>query len=109
MDDAFAYRQLMHVEALRLAPPGEAGQMAEDGWFEPDGGLPVNPSGGSLGEGYLHEAAGLARMLSCIERLRGRMAPAQAGGSSAVVHSWRGHPSASAAVVVLRGNGSDAA
>jgi acetyl-CoA C-acetyltransferase len=97
----------MHLEALRLAPPGEAGGMAEQGWFEPDGRLPVNPSGGSLGEGYLHEAAGLARMLSCVERLRGRTGPTLADESpSAVVHSWRGHPSASAAVVVLRGNGS---
>jgi acetyl-CoA C-acetyltransferase len=107
VDDAFAYRELMHLEALRLAPPGEAGGMAEEGWFEPDGRLPVNPSGGSLGEGYLHEAAGLARMLSCVERLRGRAGSTQAGESpSAVVHSWRGHPSASAAVLVLRGNGS---
>jgi hypothetical protein len=46
-------------------------------------------------------------MLSCVERLRGRAGSTQAGESpSAVVHSWRGHPSASAAVLVLRGNGS---
>jgi acetyl-CoA C-acetyltransferase len=110
VDDAFAYRELMHVEALRLARPGEAGTLAERGWFEPGGRLPVNPKGGSLGEGYLHEAAGLARMLSCVERLRERAGRPQAGEStSAVVHSWRGHPSASAAVAVLRGDGSVAA
>ena len=86
VDDTFAYKQLQHLDALGLA------------------GMPadrVNGSGGALGEGYLHEATGLARALACVERLR-------AGDARvAVAQSWRGVPSTSAAVVVLSaGNGS---
>jgi acetyl-CoA C-acetyltransferase len=80
VDDTFAYKQLQHLEALGLAGRH---------------GLTVNPSGGALGEGYLHEANGLARVLSCVERLR-------AGDARvAVAQSWRGVPSSSAAVAVL--------
>jgi acetyl-CoA C-acetyltransferase len=80
VDDTFAYKQLQHLEALGL-----------------DGLSPgaVNPSGGALGEGHLHEANGLARVLACVERLR-------AGDARrAVAQSWRGVPSSSAAVAVL--------
>jgi acetyl-CoA C-acetyltransferase len=80
VDDTFAYKQLQHLEALGL-----------------DGLSPgaVNLSGGALGEGYLHEANGLARVLACVERLR-------AGDARrAVAQSWRGVPSSSAAVAVL--------
>jgi acetyl-CoA C-acetyltransferase len=80
VDDTFAYKQLQHLDALGLTG------------LEPDR---VNPSGGALGEGYLHEANGLARVLSCVERLRGGDARV------AVAQSWRGLPSSSAAVAVL--------
>ncbi|HEX6844911.1 MAG TPA: hypothetical protein VF235_07350 [Actinomycetota bacterium] len=80
VDDTFAYKQLQHLEALGLTALDAS---------------KVNRSGGALGEGYLHEANGLARALGAIERLR-------AGeGRTAVVQSWRGVPSTSAAVAVL--------
>jgi acetyl-CoA C-acetyltransferase len=80
VDDTFAYKQLQHLEAIGL----------DD--LPPDA---VNPSGGALGEGYLHEANGLARAMACVERLR-------AGDARlAVAQSWRGVPSSSAAVAVL--------
>ena len=80
VDDTFAYKQLQHVDALGL----EA--------LDPER---VNPSGGALGEGHLHEANGLARALACVERLR-------AGDArTAVAQSWRGVPSSSAAVAVM--------
>jgi acetyl-CoA C-acetyltransferase len=81
VDDTFAYKQLQHLDALGLEK------------LDPDR---VNRSGGALGEGYLHEANGLARTLAAVEQLR-------AGeGRAAVVQSWRGVPSTSAAVAVLR-------
>jgi acetyl-CoA C-acetyltransferase len=80
VDDTFAYKQLQHLEALGLSQPN---------------GVRVNGSGGSLGEGYVHEANGLARVLACAERLR-------AGDArTAVAQSWRGVPSTSSAVAVL--------
>jgi len=84
VDDTFAYKQLQHLDALGL-----------DG-LDPSR---VNRSGGALGEGYLHEANGLARFLACVEQLRA------GDGGTGVVQSWRGVPSSSAAAVVLRGAG----
>lgn len=81
VDDTFAYKQLQHLDALGL----EA--------LDPDR---VNRSGGAIGEGYLHEANGLARALACVERLRAGEA------TTAVAQSWRGIPSSSSAVAVLR-------
>jgi acetyl-CoA C-acetyltransferase len=80
VDDTFAYKQLQHVDALGL----EA--------LDPER---VNPSGGALGEGHLHEANGLARALACVERLR------TGDARTAVAQSWRGVPSSSAAVAVM--------
>ena len=82
VDDTFAYKQLQHLDALGLSS------------LAPDR---VNPSGGALGEGHLHEANGLARALSCVEAIRGGRAEV------AVAQSWRGLPSTSAAVAVMRG------
>jgi acetyl-CoA C-acetyltransferase len=101
VDDTYSYRELMHLEALRLAGPGEAGPMAEDGVFWRDGDLPVNPSGGALGQGYLFEANGLARTLECVLQLRGEAGERQIEDAGvAVAQSWRGVPSTSAAVAV---------
>jgi acetyl-CoA C-acetyltransferase len=81
VDDTFAYKQLQHLEALGLS------DLAEDR---------VNPSGGALGEGHLREANGLARALACIEGLRTQ------GARVGLAQSWRGVPSTSAAVAVMR-------
>jgi acetyl-CoA C-acetyltransferase len=81
VDDTYAYKQLQHLDALGLAG------------LDPDR---VNPSGGALGEGHLREANGLARALACIERLRA--GDARVG----IAQSWRGVPSTSAAVAVMR-------
>ena len=105
VDDTYSYRELMHVEALRLARPGDAGPMLEEGYFDRDGELPVNVSGGSLGQGYLFEANGLARTLECVLQLRGEAGERQVEDASvAVAQSWRGVPTTSAAVAVFASN-----
>ena len=102
VDDTYSYRELMHLEALRLARPGEAGPMLEDGVFHREGDLPVNPSGGSLGQGYLYEANGLARALECVLQLRGEAGERQIDDAGvAVAQSWRGIPTTTAAVAVF--------
>ncbi len=82
VDDTYAYKQLQHLEALKLAERGSD--------------LAVNMTGGAIGEGYLHEANGLARFLGCVERVRGGEAV------TALAQSWRGVPSTSSAVAILR-------
>jgi acetyl-CoA C-acetyltransferase len=102
VDDTYSYRELMHLEALRLARPGEAGPMLEDGMFGRAGELPVNASGGSLGQGYLFEANGLARTLECVLQLRGEAGERQVEDAGvAVAQSWRGVPTTTAAVAVF--------
>jgi acetyl-CoA C-acetyltransferase len=102
VDDAYSYRELMHLEALQLAHAGEAGEMLEEGYFDRDGELPVNVSGGSLGQGYLFEANGLARALESVLQLRGEAGERQVEGAGvAVAQSWRGIPTTSAAVAVF--------
>ncbi len=102
VDDTFAYKELQHLEALGLGDAGELAQMLDEGELEPGGDLPVNVSGGSLGQGNLFEANGLVRMLECVEQLRGEAGERQLDEVYvAVAQSMRSAPSTSAAVAVL--------
>lgn len=102
VDDTFSYKELQHLEALGLALPGEAGRMLEAGCFGFRGELPVNVSGGHLGNGHLHEAAALRSLAEAVWQLRGRAGGRQVPGvETCVVQSWRGLPAASGAVAVL--------
>ena len=102
VDDTFAYKELQHLEALGLAEPDDVAAMLEDGDLDPDGGLPVNVSGGSLGMGNVFEANGLARLQECVEQLRGEAGERQVDEVYlAVAQSWLGVSSTTGAVLVL--------
>ena len=102
VDDVFAFKELQHLEALGLGTAGELAEMLAGGALEADGDLPVNVSGGSLGQGNLFEANGLARLLECVEQLRGEAGERQVDDAYvALAQSWRGVPTTSAAVIVL--------
>ena len=106
VDDGLAHRALLHLEALGLVPEGEAGEHLAAGRLDREGVPRVNPSGGALGEGHLGEAAGLARLSACVLQLRGEGGRMQVPRArAAVAQSWRGMPSDSAAVAVLRAEG----
>ena len=100
--DMFAYKELQHLEALKLCRRGEAGNLVEEGVTQRDGELPVNPSGGMLGMGYALEASGLQRVLEAVLQLRGEAGKRQLPEvETGVVQTWRGIPTATGAVVVL--------
>jgi acetyl-CoA C-acetyltransferase len=102
VDDVFAFKELQHLEALGLGTAGELAEMLAGGALDADGELPVNVSGGSLGQGNLFEANGLARLLECVEQLRGEAGERQVDEAYvALAQSWRGVPTTSAAVIVL--------
>ena len=102
IDDTYAYKELQHLEALGLCPPGKAGQWIEDGITNPTGDFPVNVSGGSLGMGHLLDATGLARALEVVLQLRGEAGSRQlAKANVGLAQSWRGVPTSSGAVVIL--------
>jgi acetyl-CoA C-acetyltransferase len=102
IDDTFSYKELQHMEALRLCQPGEAGVLTEDGATEIGGDLPVNPSGGSLGVGHLLDASGLARVLEVVLQLRGEAGQHQLPDvETGLAFGWRGIPTTSGAAVIL--------
>jgi len=102
VDDIYAYKELQSLEALGFFAPGTAGPMTEEGFTQPDGLLPVNVSGGSLGVGYLLDATGLARALEVVLQLRGEAGSRQLEEVEVgLVQSWRGVPTTSGAVAIL--------
>jgi acetyl-CoA C-acetyltransferase len=103
VDDTYTYKELQHLEALGFALSGGSGALLADGAFASGNGHPVvNPSGGSLGQGNLFEANGLARVLECVQQLRGDAGERQVDGARvALAQSWRGVPTTSAAVAIF--------
>jgi len=100
--DLFAYKELQHMEALKLCDYGDAGKLAEAGLTALNGELPVNPSGGLLGMGYGLEASGLQKVLEAVLQLRGEAGQRQVQDAEVgLVHSWRGIPTATGVVAVL--------
>jgi acetyl-CoA C-acetyltransferase len=102
IDDRFSFKELQHLESIRLAKPGEAGRRAMKGDYALDGKLPVNASGGSLGCGNVFEATGLHRAAEVVLQLRGEAGRHQIDGAKVgVAQSWRFVPSATGAVAVF--------
>ncbi|UCE97011.1 MAG: acetyl-CoA acetyltransferase [Candidatus Bathyarchaeota archaeon] len=102
VDDLFSYKELQHMEALRLCGTGQAGSLTEDGITMADGYLPINTSGGALGMGWALEASGMQRLLEVVLQLRGQAGSRQLSDVEVgVTQSWRGIPTATGAVAVL--------
>jgi len=103
VDDTYSFKELQHSEALGLADQGRAHTMLERGVYDLDGDLPINPSGGSIGMGHTLEMSGLVRVVEIVEQLRGLAGKHQVEDAHVgVAQAWRGVPTASGAVVVLR-------
>ncbi|MEM3616700.1 MAG: acetyl-CoA acetyltransferase, partial [Candidatus Bathyarchaeia archaeon] len=93
--DLFAYKELQHMEALKLCDYGMAGKLTEEGLTALDGEFPVNPSGGLLGMGYGLEASGLQKVLEVVLQLRGEAGARQVEDAEVgLAHTWRGIPTA---------------
>jgi acetyl-CoA C-acetyltransferase len=102
IDDTYSYKELQHLESLGFCPFGSAGMLTADGVTGPDGELPVNVSGGSLGVGHLLDASGLRAVLEVALQLRGEAGARQLPDvSTGLAFGWRGVPSTSGAAVVL--------
>jgi len=100
--DMFAYKELQHMEALKLCEYGQAGKLTEEGNTLLGGEFPVNPSGGLLGMGYGLEASGMQKLLEVALQLRGEAGSRQIPDAEVgLAHTWRGIPTATGAVAVL--------
>jgi len=103
VDDTYAYKELQHLEALRVfATAKKAARATAQGATELGGPTPVNVSGGALGVGNALEATGLYRVAELVWQLRGQAGPRQVKGAKVgLAQSWRGVPTTSGAVVIL--------
>ncbi len=100
--DSFSYKELQHLEALKLCRHGEAGKLIEEGITQRSGEMPVNVSGGALGMGYAPEVLGLQRVMEVALQLRGQAGKRQlCDFETGLAQSWRGIPTATGAVAVL--------
>ncbi|HXW37377.1 MAG TPA: hypothetical protein VEJ36_05700 [Nitrososphaerales archaeon] len=93
-DDTYSFKLLEHLLAI-----GFEKREVED--VLERGSPTLNPSGGSLGTGYLIEASGLHRVLECVLQLRGTAGASQVKAERALALSWRGYPTGTGAAAVL--------
>lgn len=73
--DAFTGAELQGIEALGLCDEGRVGPSAEAGEFDKNGRLPINLSGGLIGQGGAPGATGVIQALTMQRLLSGRYWP----------------------------------
>jgi acetyl-CoA C-acetyltransferase len=101
--DPFTYKEMQHVEACRLCEEGGAGRMVRDGISARDGALPVNASGGLLGEGN-PIGAGMSRFTWCWLMVKGQAGDCQVERDvdTAICNAWGGMYQYNATMIVGR-------
>ncbi|MFQ5937413.1 MAG: thiolase family protein [Acidiferrobacterales bacterium] len=70
--DAFSGAEIQGIEALGLSPEGHGASAIAGGDFDGDGRLPVNLSGGLIGQGGAPGATGIVQALTIERLLTGR-------------------------------------
>lgn len=88
--DAFSYMEPLWLEGLGICEDGKACEYLEHGYFDANGKLPVNASGGRLSANPV-QAAGLYAMAEAVLQLRGKAGKRQVrGAETALVHGING-------------------
>ena len=70
LHDAFTSVELIAYEDLGFAEKGKAYKKIEDGYFNLDGKLPINTSGGLKAKGHPVSATGLSQIYELVKHLR---------------------------------------
>lgn len=101
--DPFTYKEMQHIEALGLCEEGGVGRFVEEGHANRDGDLPVNASGGLLGEGN-PIGAGMSRFNWCWLQIKGQAGDCQVERDvdTAACTGWGGMYQYNATVVLGR-------
>ena len=71
LHDCFASAEMLHYGNLGLCKDEDAGQLVDEGYFEINGEMPVNLSGGLLAKGHPTGATGVANLYEICTQLRG--------------------------------------
>jgi len=102
--DITSYHELMEYEALNFCPGGAAGKYVDNGSFEINGELPINPSGGCLSSNP-YTATGLIRVAEAALQVTDRAGEHQiAGAKTALAHGMSGLCAQSNCLFILTGN-----
>jgi len=88
--DPFDYKELHHMEGLRLCGKGEAPKLTREGVTQRDGDMPVNPSGGLMGVGNPIAAGGGMKVCEIFWQLRKEAGKRQVKKDVTVglAHAW---------------------
>jgi acetyl-CoA acyltransferase len=78
--DCFAVTELMMIEAIGLAAPGQAAALTRSGATAIDGATPVNTGGGLIGFGHPVGATGIKQPLEIFRQMKGQCGDYQVGG-----------------------------
>lgn len=106
IDDKFSYKLLQHIEGLGICKEGEGAKFIKSKISDTNGSFPINPSGGSLGNGTTLSTAGGMRVAEACKQLLKQADGYQIKNANrAVCASWAGIPTRSGGVVVLEGGG----
>ena len=99
--DCFTIAELLALEDLGFAGPGEAGPLTLDGATRRDGRLPVNPDGGLKAKGHPIGATGVSQAYEVFLQLRQQAGDRQVPHASTALAHNVGGAGATAAVTVF--------
>jgi acetyl-CoA acetyltransferase len=85
--DSFTITLTILLEEIGLAPRGQAGRRAREGYFNFDGPLPLNTHGGLLSYGHCGCGGAMAHLVETHHQMTGRAGPRQVRDASlALLH-----------------------
>lgn len=84
LHDCFTITEYMAIEHFGITAPGEAWKAVEEGTIAFDGKLPINPSGGLIGQGHPVGATGIRMVLDAWRQTTGNAGDMQIGGAKKV-------------------------
>ncbi len=100
--DLTTYHEMMTCEALGFCEKGKGKYLADEGFTEIGGQLPVNPSGGVLSSNPM-SASGLTRLVECVLQLQGRASDHQVpDAATGLAQSISGYGAQRACTVIVR-------
>ena len=103
--DCFTPTELVLMEDLGFSARGTAWQDVLDGFFDLEGGLPVNPDGGLKSFGHPIGASGLRLLFECWLQLSGKAEQRQLENPQlGLTHNLGGQPGECVSFVSIVGN-----
>lgn len=102
--DCFSITEAVTMEDLQFSPRGKVREDIESGFFNLDGGLPVQPDGGLKCFGHPIGASGLRMIYEMYKQLQGKAGPRQLENPKwGLTHNLGGIPPACTCFVGIYG------